>query len=73
MDAIEAMKTIGANRSYLPDDVPDRVIYDAVEAARFAPQDRADPTVRSGGTRLREQREACRVPPDLTQSVAFLS
>jgi nitroreductase len=39
MDAIEAMKTIGANRSYLPDDVPDAVVYDAVEAARFAPQD----------------------------------
>jgi len=38
MDAIEAMKTIGANRSYLSDDVPDKVVYDAVDAARFAPQ-----------------------------------
>jgi nitroreductase len=38
MDALEAMRTIGANRFYLPDDVPDEVIYDAVEAARFAPQ-----------------------------------
>jgi nitroreductase len=38
MDALEAMRTIGANRAYLPDDVPDKVIYEAVEAARFAPQ-----------------------------------
>lgn len=38
MDALEAMRTIGANRFYLPDDVPDEVVYDAVEAARFAPQ-----------------------------------
>lgn len=38
MDAIAAMKTIGANRSYAPDDVPDGVVYAAVEAARFAPQ-----------------------------------
>jgi nitroreductase len=38
MDALEAMRTIGANRFYLPDDVPDEVIYEAVEAARFAPQ-----------------------------------
>ncbi|MFN8163371.1 MAG: nitroreductase family protein [Solirubrobacterales bacterium] len=38
MDALEAMRTIGAARSYLPDDVPDDVVYDAVEAARFAPQ-----------------------------------
>lgn len=38
MDALDAMRTIGATRSYLPDDVPDEVLYDAVEAARFAPQ-----------------------------------
>jgi nitroreductase len=38
MDALGAMRTVGTNRFYLPDDVPDEVIYDAVEAARFAPQ-----------------------------------
>jgi nitroreductase len=38
MDALEAMRTIGANRFYLEKDVPDEVVYDAVEAARFAPQ-----------------------------------
>jgi nitroreductase len=38
MDALEAMRTIGANRSYLTKDVPDEVVYDAVESARFAPQ-----------------------------------
>src|SRR4051794_21430648 len=38
MDALEAMRTVGTTRFYLPDDVPDEVIYDAVEAARFAPQ-----------------------------------
>jgi nitroreductase len=38
MDALEAMRTIGACRSYLPDDVPDEVVYEAVESARFAPQ-----------------------------------
>jgi nitroreductase len=38
VDALEAMRTIGTNRFYLPDDVPDEVIYDAVETARFAPQ-----------------------------------
>ena len=38
MDALSAMRTIGANRSYLPDDVPDEVVYAAVESARFAPQ-----------------------------------
>jgi nitroreductase len=38
MDALEAMRTLGTNRFYLPDDVPDEVIHDAVEAARFAPQ-----------------------------------
>jgi nitroreductase len=38
MDALEAMRTIGANRFYLPDDVPDEVIREAVDSARFAPQ-----------------------------------
>ena len=38
MDALEAMRTIGSCRSYKPDDVPDEVVYRAVEAARFAPQ-----------------------------------
>jgi nitroreductase len=38
MDALEAMRTVGTTRFYLPDDVPDDVIHDAVEAARFAPQ-----------------------------------
>jgi nitroreductase len=38
MDALEAMRTIGANRFYKPDDVPDEVIYAAVDSARFAPQ-----------------------------------
>jgi nitroreductase len=38
VDALAAMRTIGANRFYLPDDVPDEVIREAVEAARFAPQ-----------------------------------
>lgn len=38
MDALAAIRTIGANRFYLADDVPDEVVYEAVEAARFAPQ-----------------------------------
>lgn len=38
MDTLTAMRTIGANRAYLPDDVPDEVVYEAVESARFAPQ-----------------------------------
>jgi nitroreductase len=38
VDALAAMRTIGANRAYLPDDVPDSVVHEAVEAARFAPQ-----------------------------------
>ena len=38
MDAREAMRTIGSCRRYKPDDVPDEVVYSAVEAARFAPQ-----------------------------------
>jgi nitroreductase len=38
VDALEAMRTIGACRRYKPDDVPDEVVYAAVESARFAPQ-----------------------------------
>lgn len=38
MDALEAMRTTGSCRRYKPDDVPDEVIYRAVESARFAPQ-----------------------------------
>lgn len=38
MDALEAMRTIGTCRRYKPDDVPDQVIHEAFEAARFAPQ-----------------------------------
>jgi nitroreductase len=38
VDAREAMRTIGSCRRYKPDDVPDGVVYRAVEAARFAPQ-----------------------------------
>jgi len=38
MDALEAMRTIGANRFYLDKDVPDEVVYKAAESARFAPQ-----------------------------------
>lgn len=38
MDALEAMRTIGACRRYKPDDVSDEVIYRAADSARFAPQ-----------------------------------
>jgi nitroreductase len=38
VDALEAIRTIGSCRRYKPDDVPDEVVRDAVEAARFAPQ-----------------------------------
>ncbi|HUB98616.1 MAG TPA: nitroreductase family protein [Solirubrobacterales bacterium] len=38
MDALEAMRTIGATRFYLDQDVPDAVVYKAAESARFAPQ-----------------------------------
>lgn len=38
MEAIEAMRTIGACRFYKADPVPDEIIYAAAEAARFAPQ-----------------------------------
>jgi nitroreductase len=38
VDALEAMRTIGACRRYAPDDVADEVLYRAVDSARFAPQ-----------------------------------
>jgi nitroreductase len=38
VDALEAMRTIGSCRRYKSDDVPDEVVFRAVEAARFAPQ-----------------------------------
>jgi hypothetical protein len=38
MDALAAMRTIGANRVYLPDDVPDEVVYEAVESAASRPR-----------------------------------
>lgn len=38
MDALEAMRTIGACRRYKRDDVPDEVVHRAAESARFAPQ-----------------------------------
>jgi nitroreductase len=38
VDALEAIRTIGACRHYLADDVPNEVVYEAVESARFAPQ-----------------------------------
>jgi len=38
MDALEAMRTIGTARSFRAEDVPDAVVYEAAEAARFAPQ-----------------------------------
>jgi nitroreductase len=38
MELMEAMRTVGNCRYYLPDAVPDAVFYRAIEAARFAPQ-----------------------------------
>jgi nitroreductase len=60
MDALEAMRTIGANRAYLPDDVPDKVIYEAVEAARFAPQGGNRQPVRLVVVRDRRKKERLR-------------
>ena len=37
VELIDAMRSQHACRYFLPDDVPDRVLYAAVEAARFAP------------------------------------
>ncbi len=60
MDALEAMRTIGANRAYLPDDVPDEVIYNAVESARFAPQGGNRQPVRLVAVRDRAKKERLR-------------
>jgi nitroreductase len=38
MELTDAMRTTHACRRYLPDPVPDEVLYRAIEAARFAPQ-----------------------------------
>jgi nitroreductase len=38
MDVIEAMKTTGTCRYFRPDPVPDQVLLNAFDAARFAPQ-----------------------------------
>lgn len=38
MELREAMRTMGACRRFKPDPVPDEVLYDAFEVARFAPQ-----------------------------------
>jgi nitroreductase len=38
MELVEAMRTLHACRYYAPDPVPDSVLYDAIEVARFGPQ-----------------------------------
>lgn len=38
MDLFEAMRTNGTCRDFLPDPVPDDVLYTALEVARFGPQ-----------------------------------
>ena len=38
MELTDAMRTQHACRYYAPDDVPNQVLYDAVEVARFGPQ-----------------------------------
>jgi nitroreductase len=38
MELIEAMKSVGTCRSFRAEPVPDAVLYEAVEAARFGPQ-----------------------------------
>lgn len=57
MDALEAMRTIGACRFYRDEDVPDEVIYDAAEAARFAPQGGNRQPVRLVAVRDRAKKE----------------
>jgi nitroreductase len=57
MDALEAMRTIGANRFYLPDDVPDEVLREAVASARFAPQGGNRQPVRLVAVRDRAKKE----------------
>ncbi|MBS1878473.1 MAG: nitroreductase family protein [Actinobacteria bacterium] len=60
MDALEAMRTIGACRRYQPDDVPDAVLYRAAEAARFAPQGGNRQPVRLIAVRERAAKERLR-------------
>ncbi|MDX6589937.1 MAG: hypothetical protein QOI84_1211, partial [Solirubrobacterales bacterium] len=57
MDALEAMRTIGATRTYLPDDVPDEVLHKAAESARFAPQGGNRQPVRLIAVRDRAKKE----------------
>lgn len=38
MELLEAMRTTGTCRYFTDDDVPDDILYDAFEAARFSPQ-----------------------------------
>jgi nitroreductase len=57
MDALEAMRTIGTCRSFLADDVPDAVVYAAVETARFAPQGGNRQPTRLVVVRDREKKE----------------
>ena len=37
MDLIEGLRTTGAVRDFLPDPVPDDVVYRLLDTARFAP------------------------------------
>jgi nitroreductase len=60
VDALEAMRTIGACRRYKPDDVPDEVVYEAVESARFAPQGGNRQPVRLVVVRQRATKERLR-------------
>jgi nitroreductase len=60
VDALEAMRTIGACRRYLPDDVPDEVLYRAAESARFAPQGGNRQPVRLVALRERATKERLR-------------
>jgi nitroreductase len=60
VDALEAMRTIGACRRYKPDDVPDAVLYRAAESARFAPQGGNRQPVRLVVVRDRATRERLR-------------
>jgi nitroreductase len=60
VDALEAMRTIGSCRRYRPDDVPDEVVYRAVESARFAPQGGNRQPTRLVVVRDREKKERLR-------------
>jgi len=57
MDAIEAMRTIGTNRFFAEREVPDEVLYEAAEAARFAPQGGNRQPVRLVAVRDRTKKE----------------